>query len=155
MSDLEGKLAAAEARPEASQAAVCLKRPEVAEYYADEVHDLLLCVLKQARTSYCQDGTRAAELIDALLAGNELTGEGKKIFERLKIILFRNKNITKSDVSDMEKLGFEVTRNTDNHYHLVFRGDAKYTFALPSTGGDVRGMKNAYSDIDRQLNVCK
>lgn len=84
-----------------------------------------------------------------------MTGEGKKLFDQLKIILFRNKNITDTDVSDLRELGFEVTRNTDNHYRLVFRGDSRFTFTLPSTGSDVRGLKNSFSKIVRFLSVYK
>lgn len=129
--------------------------PDVEEYFVDEQRDLIISILQEAKRSYCTSGTRADELLDGILAMNELTGEGKSLFEQLKIILFRNKNITDSDISDLRALGFEVTRRANNHFKLVFRGDPKYAFTLPSTGSDVRGMKNSYSDISNHISVYK
>lgn len=134
---------------------LCLNAPDISEYYADEVHDLVLCILRQARNSYCGDGTRSAQLLDAILSGNELTGEGKRLFDRLKRVLSGCQNINESISSDLRQLGFEVTKRPNGHYKLIFLGDERYTFTLPGSGSDVRGMKNAFSDIDRQLSVYK
>ncbi len=155
----EGEYAALEARNAqlASRAGdgVVISIPEVDEYYADEQRDLIISILKEAKRSYCTEGSRSDELLDGILALNEITGEGKKIFERLKAVLFRNKNITESDISDLQALGFEVTRRSNNHYKLVFRQDARYTFTLASTGSDVRGMKNSFSEISNRISVYK
>lgn len=138
-----------------SKTGVVIEVPKVNEFYEDEQRDLIISILMEAKRSYCTEDTRADELLDGILEKNELTGEGKKLFDRLKTILFRNKNITDSDISDLEALGFEVTRRSNNHYKLTFRKNSKYSFTLASTGSDVRGMKNSYSDISNCLSVYK
>ena len=155
---LYGKMAILEGmagRKVGQEDSIPIRVPEVEEYYIDEQHDLIISILQEAKRSYCTPGTRADELLDGILAVNELTGEGKELFDRLKTILFRNKNITDSDISDLRALGFEVSRRSNNHFKLVFRGDSKYTFTLSSTGSDGRGMKNSYSDISNHISVYK
>ncbi len=134
---------------------VLIQVPEVDEYFTDEQRDLVISILQEARKSYCTEGSRANELLNGILDLNELTGEGRIIFEKLKRILYRNKNITESDISDLRELGFEVTRRSNNHYKLVFKHDDRYAFTLASTGSDVRGMKNSFSDITNRISVYK
>ena len=134
---------------------ITVRIPDVREFYADEQRDLILSILKEAKRSYCTPGSRAEELLEGILGENEITGEGLKLFERLKAILFRNKNITESDISDLRAIGFEVTRRANNHYKLVFQGDERYAFTLASTASEVRGMKNSYSDIAKMVSVYK
>lgn len=156
--NLTGKVTYLEERNERISEAkegIVIQVPRIEEFYEDEQKDLIVSILMEAKRSFCTEGTRADELLDGIVAENELTGEGKKLFERLKVILFRNKNITDSDISDLEALGFEVTRRPNNHYKLVFKGNPKYSFTLASTGSDVRGMKNSFSDISNQLSVYK
>ena len=134
---------------------VTIATPPAEEFYTDEQRDLILSVLREARKTYCAAGTRAAELLDGILEQNELTGEGLEIFDRLKRILTGIRNLSERDVSDLRALGFEVSRRSNNHYRLVFRGNERYTFTLASTGSDVRGMRNSYSDIVSMLSVYK
>ncbi len=155
---LTGKVAFLEERNERiseSKEGVVIQVPHVKEFYEDEQKDLIVSILTEAKRSFCAEGTRADELLDGIIAENELTGEGKKLFERLKVILFRNKNITDNDISDLEVLGFEVTKRSNGHYKLVFMGNPKYSFTLAGTGSDVRGMKNSFSEISNQLSVYK
>lgn len=55
-------------RQQTMEPEVSLRAPAVPEYYADEMHDLVLSILQESRNSYCGEGTRAAELLDILLA---------------------------------------------------------------------------------------
>lgn len=115
----------------------------------------MISILRDAKRSYCAGGSRAEELLDGILESNELTGEGQKLFTRLKTILYRNKNITESDISDLQQLGFIVTTRGNNHYKLKFQGDPRYCFTLASTASEVRGMKNSYAEITRKISVYK
>jgi hypothetical protein len=134
---------------------ICIQVPEVQEYFTDEQRDLIISILQEAKRSYCTEGSRADELLDGILAMNEITGEGRKIFERLKAILYRNKNITESDISDLREIGFEVTRRANNHYKLVFKNDDRYAFTMASTASDVRSMKNSFSEITNRISIYK
>ena len=133
---------------------VVVQTPPVDEFYADEQHDLILSILQEARKTFCAPGSRAEELLEGILGENQLTGEGLALFNRLKSIL-SDKNVNESDISDLRALGFEVSRRSNNHYRLVFRGNERYTFTLASTGSDVRGLKNSFSDIMVKLSVYK
>jgi len=155
---LYGRIAALEAKCEkriGSVKGIAIEAADKDEFYEDEQRDLILSVLREAGRTYCVAGSRAAELIEGILQKNEPTGEGKKLFARLKNILYRNKNVTDSDIADLEEIGFEVTIRANNHYMLVFKGNPRYCFTLASTASEVRGMKNAYSDMIKRISVYK
>ena len=134
---------------------ITIRVPDVKELYADEIRDLIISILQDAQGRYRPEGSRAEELLTEILELNTPTGEGKAIFGRLKAILFRNKNITDSDISDLEAIGFEVCRHANNHYKLSYRGDTSHSFSLPSTSSDLRSLKNSYAEIVQQLSVYK
>jgi hypothetical protein len=50
----------------------------------------------------------------------------------------------------LEDIGFSITEE-GKHFKLTFRDDDRYVFALPKSGGDVRGGLNAASDISKRL----
>ena len=155
---LRGKNASLQERLERQakrEEGIVIRTPEVEEFYQDEQRDLIVSVLRDARRTYCAEGSRAEELLEGILAMNSPTGEGSRLMDQLKAILFRSKNLSDSDVSELRALGFEVTRRSNNHFRLVFRGNPRYVFTLASTGSDVRGMKNAYSEIAARLSVYK
>ena len=155
VSQLNGKITYLDSRLGKAKGNGSLRLPEIKEFYPDEQHDLVITMLQHALSSCCQEGSRAYELLNGILSVNELSGEGKELFEKIKQILYRNNNITENDEQDLRKLGFTVTKRGNGHYKLVFQGDERYTFTLSGTAGDVRSMKNAYAEIDGKLSVYK
>ena len=153
--DLSGKLMYMDGRLAKHSANAIIRVPEVRELYADEQYDLVVSVLRQALLTYASEDSRAYELLEGILKENELTGEGKELFNRIKNILYRNKNITESDEQDLRRLGFTVTKRTNGHYKLVFQDDPRYTFTLSGTASDGHSMKNAYAEIDAKMSVYK
>ncbi len=154
--NLNGRIAYYDSRLNAaSQPGGLLRFPDTEEFYQDEQRDLVISVLMNARNHYAQEGSRASELLTGILSENELTGSGREIFDQLKTILYRNNNVTESDLSDLRKLGFEITKGSHGHYKLVFRGQPKYTFSMPGTSSDVRALKNLYAEIAGKLSVYK
>lgn len=152
------RIAALEAKCEklsAGVSGIVIQKADAEEFYEDEQRDLIISILREAARTYCVEGSRAEQLLGAMIEKNELTGAGQKLFARLKTILYRNKNVTESDLAELEALGFEVTIRAKNHYKLVFMGDPRYTFSLASTGSEVRGMKNACSEITKRISVYK
>ena len=47
-------------------------------------------------------------------------------------------------------MGFRIS-NGGKHYKLVYQGDDRYTYTLPSSGSDHRGGLNAANDIGRLM----
>ena len=134
---------------------LCFKMPDMVEMYPDEFYDLIISVLKNEQGKYRPEGPRVEELINAFLSLNPIAGTGSRIFDRLKSILYRDKNLSDADISELESIGFKVSRHSNNHYTLSFRNDERHSFTLASTGSDVRGMKNSFSEIVQQLSVYK
>ena len=153
--ELSGKLMYLDGRLARKCENAIIRVPDIQELYPDEQYDLVVSVLRQAVQTYAGDGTRAQELLEGILRENELNGEGKELFSRIKNILYRNKNITESDEQDLRKLGFTVKKRSNGHYKLVFRDDPRYTFTLAGTSSDVHAMKNAYAEIDAKMSVYK
>lgn len=144
-----------EAKNNVSANGITLNLPSIPEYYEDEVHDLIICIINAALNNYSAEGTRAYELIQGLKQANVLTGKGIKIFKELKNILNRDKNVTERDIAELRDLGFIIAKQANNHYKITFKGDAKHASVLPSTGSDWRGLKNSFTDIMRKISVYK
>lgn len=152
---IAGLTAKAEAKKTVRDNSVTLDCPEISEFYEDEVRDLIISILRSSISWYCAEDTRKYELIQRLIDSNELTGEGQEIFREFKTILFRNNNVTGSDIADLQKLGFEVTQLPDQHMRITFKGDVRYASVMPGTGSDWRGLKNAYSEMVSKISVYK
>ncbi len=144
-----------EAKNNVSANGIALNLPNIPEYYEDEVHDLIICIIDAALNNYSTENTRAYELIQGLKQANGLTGKGIKIFKELKNILNRDKNVTERDLAELRDLGFIIAKQANNHYKITFKGDAKHASVLPSTGSDWRGLKNSFTDIMRKISVYK
>ena len=130
-----------------------IKVDGIQELYDGELHDLIISALMYVKSKHCDEGSRKEELIEELLAQNELQGKGKKFFDGLKKILYQDRNLTESDYSELRELGFEVTKTKGGHYKIVFLNDKKRQSILPATGSDHRGLKNAYSEIVNKESV--
>lgn len=134
---------------------IVIEVPDESEFYDDEFRDLILSVIREAVGNYRPDGSRAKDILSRIAGMNDLTGEGSALFDEIRSILFGIKNVNASDLNSLKALGFKIERHGDLHYKLTFRDDPRYTFTLPSTGSDVRGMKNCCAEIIRRLSVYK
>jgi hypothetical protein len=144
---LKAELEAAGERAEADE--LLLEGAEQ-DLYPGERRHLLRRILVDASASTVDD-SRRRHLIEDLLQANateecpvEMLGEG------IKEALREYRSLDGRTRQALVGLGFAVSSD-GKHHKLVFRGDDRYTFALPKSGSDHRGGLNAASQIKRQL----
>ena len=131
-----------------------IEQADIPEFFDGEQYDLIVSALKKARAFYGED-SRAYELLNGILANNEIIGNGDHMEEIVKKVLSSGENPTERDFVALKAVGFEVVSD-NNHYKLVYKGNAKYTFSLFKTASDrQRGGKNNVSDILKRLSVYR
>jgi hypothetical protein len=119
------------------------------DLFGGEQRDILCRALKIARDNSQPDG-RVRDVLNALIKVNEPKGDSRRIEDGIREALKSCANLGKRERRALEELGFTIS-DEGKHLKLVFRGDDRYTFAMPKTGSDFRGMKNWVSDVTKRL----
>ncbi len=123
------------------------------EFFSGEQYDLVVTTLAKAlRTT--ETNTRAYELLEGILALNDLRGEGKEVDETLKRVLSKGENVKERDLLELKAIGFEVVSDS-NHYRLIYKGNDKYVITLHKTPSDARSGKNLVSDILKTISIYR
>lgn len=144
---LKAELRAYESRDSLDSGLTIRTGPE-RDLYPGEIGDLIRNAIHDAATS--APDSRRLHVLRSILDANPATEEPRRFRERLKELLRGSKTVDRRVRKGLEELGFDVSEG-GKHYKVVFRGDTRYTFALPKSGSDHRGGLNAVSKITRQL----
>ena len=132
---------------------------EVEEYFPGEIRDLILTVLRNrdAMSARTPD-TRATEILRQIVEmdGNALGTQGQELFDQIQRIFNGHKNFGEGDFAELRSLGFviEETKQGDGHIRAQFKTSQRF-HPLPSTGSDVRGLKNSFSSFEKKESVYK
>ncbi len=99
--------------------------------------------------------TRRQVLLEKLLSCNEITGEGLQKFDRAKMILNSDPDLSSGNSrAQMKKLGFEVEEFENNHHKVFFSADDTCFVPVASTTSDkYRSGKNTAAKIKNMLGV--
>ncbi len=146
---LDDKTAQIESLKKRATTGLTLSCKSLTEFYIDEFKDLLLTVLQAVLTNISEK-SRAYEIITSIINENEITGNGKIIFERIKKAL-QNENLAKRN-SELEACGFTVEKGA--HDKIIFH-DKRYCFTLANTPSDNRTIKNSISDILKIIDIYR
>ena len=133
-----------------------LARPDVNEFFPDELHDLAVTVLMdaaQAKRCYAP-GSRGDRLLQMLVEGNGMKGRGRELYEQIGNIMTGKQNLDESDWKALERLGIRVERG-GRHIKIRFDQEGAQYITLPCTGSDQRGLKNAYAEFCRINSVYR
>ena len=122
-----------------------LYRGQEADLYPNEIQDLLMAILYDARKSVADD-SRRAHVLDDLLETNEFENLAGKKSEELKKLLRGYKKMDGATKQKLKDLGFEISESGP-HYKLQFGDDHRYLAVLPKTGSDHHGGMNAAQEI--------
>lgn len=122
---------------------------EERDLYPGESNDLLLEVLKTAKT-YINEDSRRLHLVDDILNTTKPTGNMRSIEASLKSTMRTYRDMDSKTKASLEELGFSISGD-GKHYKLIFRNDPRYTFVIPKTSSDFRSGKNSASDISKKL----
>ncbi len=117
------------------------------DLYPGEIHEILMDVLKEARKGI-SNGSRRADVLDDLIAHNNIQGIPDKKAESLKTALKGYKELDASLRRKLNDLGIDIAEQTKKHYKLKYYGDDRYTASMACTGGDSgRGGRNLASNL--------
>lgn len=119
------------------------------DLFSGEHRDALVFALGIAK-EYVQPDGRVRHILDSLLEANPPTGERERLMQEVRDAVGSCSNAGARERRALENLGFAIGED-GKHLKLVFRDDDRYTFAMPKSGSDHRGMKNWLSDVLKQL----
>jgi hypothetical protein len=137
------------ARQRTSDSGLRVKIGTEEDYYPNEI----LGILRDAAASALenvQSGGRRAHILSAIAANNpssEVPAQGR---DKLKALLRGYKSMTKDVRDGLSDLGFSISED-GKHFKVVYKGDDRYTFALPKTSSDFRAGLNSASDIAKRI----
>lgn len=127
-----------------------LLNSEAIDLYPGEQLDFILSVLEQVQHK-CAPESRPYDIISSLLSHNEPVGKGKEILDQVSTIFKRGGDLTDTDISKLQKLGFRYI-SSKKHPKLEFCG--KYKFAISGTPSEQHhGSRNKLAEINKCLAI--
>lgn len=119
-------------------------------FYDQEILGIVLDALADAR-KYVRPDSRRQHVLQSIVDANPLPHRiATTRHETLKDLLCGMTTIDSRIRRGLESMGFRIS-NGGKHYKLVYQGDDRYTYTLPSSGSDHRGGLNAANDIGRLM----
>ena len=118
-------------------------------FYPGEIRDAILKAIEAGKAQLFPDG-RCRHIIDDILQANHLSQDESDLFDEIKRILTTCENLGREQQKGLEQLGFSFD-TTGKHIEATYHDDPRYSFTMPKTGSDWRGMKNQASDIVKKL----
>lgn len=128
-----------------AQGSVVLNAGEETDFFAGEIKDVILEVIKKAIINTIET-SRSNHILSSLLENNQRTMEKNTRQNNLRKALTGYRSMDKSTLRQLKQLGFELSEE-GKHWKIIYHGDSRYTYILPKTGSDHRGSLNAISDI--------
>ena len=124
-----------------------LRAGEECDLYPQEIREILVDVLRDARKGV-PNGSRRANILDDLLGHNEVEGSPGRKAQALKNALKGYTDLDSSLRRKLEDLGIDVAEQGRKHYKLRYYGDDRYTASMACTGSDAgRGGRNLAAEL--------
>lgn len=115
------------------------------DMYVGEVRDIILKILEKEYNAVNSDNktkiSRKATVLADILKNNEITGKADEIEKSFKQY-FKGGTFSSDDLSEIEKLGFKLSKDGRKHYKICFNNDARYQMSVSSTPSDHRAGEN-------------
>lgn len=119
-------------------------------FYDQEILGIVLDALADAR-KYVPPDSRRHHVLQSIVGANPLPHRTADTHRgALKNLLRGTSTLDARIRRGLESMGFRIS-NGGKHYKLVYQGDDRYTYTLPSSGSDHRGGLNAANDIGRLM----
>ena len=125
------------------------------EMYAGEFKDIIVKILQKEVNAMNGDpntkGSRKYDVLKTIVMNNKPTETPDIITKELKNI-FTDTKMTSAMKSQLEALGFTITKTNNGHYELRYHNYEEKAFIMPGTTSDnARGLKNLTSSITNTL----
>ena len=124
------------------------------DLYDGEICDVLLKLISKEYNAMSGDKNtrvcRKAIVLKNILDNNNVSGKDEEIKSAFKSIL-GDGIINNTIINDLERIGFNVILDTNNHYKLMFNNDDRFKTFMACTRSDYRGNDNMISDFMNTL----
>lgn len=128
-----------------------ISRGREVDLYPNEVREILMDVLKNARANIVKSGTRRADVLDDILKANHVDGaptiRSRAIQKAFKGYVTMD-SATRKKLSD---LGITSSVHISNHHKAIYYGDDRYKVSISASCSDRRGGDNTASEIIRKF----
>ena len=115
------------------------------DLYVGEMRDVILKILekeyKALNTDKKAKTSRKVTLLADILEKNARTGKDTEITKAFKQH-FKEGTCNTESMSEIEKLGFSLSKDGNKHYKILFNNDARYQMSVSSTPSDRRAGEN-------------
>lgn len=119
------------------------------DYYPNEIKEFVLEELSKSLVGIQRD-TRRYHIISDVIEKNEYTGILREKKEKIKQLLKNYSGINPKLEQNLKELGFTVIAEKD-HYKLIYKDDARYTFTMAKTPSDNHAGANNASVINTNV----
>lgn len=119
---------------------ISLKHTEV-EFYEDEIKRIILECVRQTISTYgnAEKSRRDFHVLKDVIDNNKVSEAGNNIKQSM-LRIFRKNKLSKSDISELKGLGFEIQKGSHDKY--LFHGDHRYIITVSNSPSDYRGGEN-------------
>ena len=119
------------------------------DYYPNEIKEFVLEELSKSLVGIQRD-TRRYHIISDVIEKNEYTGLLREKKEKIKQLLKNYSGLNPKLEQNLKELGFTVIAEKD-HYKLIYKDDARYTFIMAKTPSDNHAGANNASVINTNV----
>ena len=119
------------------------------DYYPNEIKEFVLEELSKSLVGI-QRHTRRYHIISDVIEQNEYTGILREKKEKIKQLLKNYSGLNPKLEQNLKELGFTVIAEKD-HYKLIYKDDARYTFTMAKTPSDNHAGANNASVINTSV----
>jgi len=120
------------------------------EFYDDEIRDILLGILEDARAQM-KEGTRRSDILTDILQNNPYQRLAEKRKEHVKNLYKGFSSVTGAIRQGLRELGIEISKGDGKHYKLTMGDDQRYIVTISKTPSDRRAGDNCAAEICKKM----
>lgn len=128
-----------------------ISRGQETDLYPNEVREIIMDVLKNARANIVMDGTRRADIVDDILKANPVEGAPHT---RAKALQAAFKGYVGMDATLRKKLsdlGITSPTKISSHHRATYYGDDRYKVSVSASCSDRKGGDNTAAEMIRRF----
>lgn len=124
---------------------------DINELYEGEIFDCIFDILGNVLKNNVGEESRTYQILSSILQKNNARYNGKRKYlqKEIRKIIQRNSKLSNKDISDLKKLGLEITG--ESHYIVNFHGGTQKVTLAKTPSDKVHGNKNSCNQLLKKL----
>jgi FtsZ-binding cell division protein ZapB len=128
-----------------------ITRGKEADFYPNEVREIVMDVLKSARTNLIKNNTRRADVIDDIIEANPVEGTPGIRAKALQTLFKGYSNMDASIRKKLNDLGISCPAKISSHHKASYYDDNRYKVSISASCSDRRGGNNTAAEMTRKF----